>query len=60
MTSVISVVLIYLFYDMGCVKGKRAFEHAQNAQIQMIMRMRNASSGSLLSIHEFFSIQQFY
>ena len=29
----------------GCVKRKSAIEHAQNAHIQMILRMRKVSSG---------------
>ena len=29
---------------MGRVKRKSAFEHAQNAQIQIILRMRKVSS----------------
>ena len=35
------------------VKLKSAFEHAQNASIQIILRMRKVSSGLLLSIHLF-------
>ena len=31
---------------------KRAFEHAQNVQIQIILRMRKVSSGTLLSISQ--------
>ena len=30
--------------NIGRVKRKRAFEHAKNAQIQIILRMRKASS----------------
>ena len=33
------------------VKWKSAFEHAQIAQIQIIMRMRKVSAVSLLSYH---------
>ena len=33
---------------MGNVKQKLAFEHAQYAQIQIILRMRKASSGLVL------------
>ena len=36
-----------------------AFEYAQNAQIQIILRMCKVPSGSLLSIITFCSIQQF-
>ena len=38
------------YLHMGRVKRKRAFEHAQNAQIQVILCMRKASSGLLLFI----------
>ena len=34
-------------YQMEIVKGKRAFEHAQNVQIQIILRLRKVSSGTL-------------
>ena len=40
----------YSFSLMVRVKRKSAFEHAQNAQIQIIRRMRKVSSGTLLSI----------
>ena len=33
-----------------------AFEHTQNMQIQIILRMRKVSSRKLLCIHAFFSI----
>ena len=33
------------------LKSKCAFDHAQNAQIQIILRMHKVSSGPLLSIH---------
>ena len=40
--------------------GKTVFEQAQNAQIQIILRMRKISSRSLLPIHTFCSIHWFY
>ena len=42
---------------MGRVKRKSAFEHAQNAHIQIILRMRKVPSWPLLLIHTFYSIQ---
>ena len=43
---------------MGRVMRKCAFEHAQNAQIQIILRMRKIITyGPLFSIHAFFGIQ---
>ena len=51
--------MILLYYGnkyVGRVKRKTAFEHAQNAQIQIILRMRKASSRFLLSIHTIWSI----
>ena len=48
------------FYrHMGRVKRKSAFEHTQNAQIQIILSMHKVSSGPLLSIYTFCSIQWF-
>ena len=44
---------------MGRVKQKSAFEHAHNAQIQIILRMRKVFSETLHSIHTFCSIQWF-
>ena len=44
---------------MGHVKQKSAFEHVQNAQVQIILRMRKVSSGHLLSINTLYSIQWF-
>ena len=41
------------------VKRKSAFEHAQNAQIQIILRIREVSSKPLPTIHSFCSIQRF-
>ena len=38
---------------MGQPKRKRVFEHVQNAQIQIILRMRKVPTGPLLSIHTF-------
>ena len=35
---------------MGCVKRNIAFEHAQNVQICIILRMRKVSSDQRLSI----------
>ena len=35
---------------MSRVKQKNAFQHAQNAQIQIFRHMRKAPSGPLLSI----------
>ena len=32
-------------YSTGSVKRKSAFKHEQNAQIQLILRIRNVSSG---------------
>ena len=37
--------------SMGLVKQNSAFKHAQNAQIQINVRMRKVSSGPLLSSH---------
>ena len=45
-----------LFY-LGHIKQKGPFKHVQNAQIQIILRMPQVSSGPLLSIHTFCSIQ---
>ena len=45
-----------LVHNMGRVVRKSEFEHAQNAQIQIILRMRKVSSEPLLTIHTF-SIQ---
>ena len=44
---------------MRRVKRKDALEHAQNAQIQIILRMLKVSSGPLLSINTFCTIQWF-
>ena len=41
---------------MGHIKRKRAFEHAQKAQTQTILRMGKALSGPFLCIHNFCSI----
>ena len=40
----------------GRVKRKRAFEHAQNMRIYIILRMLKVPSGPLLSIDTFYSI----
>ena len=39
-----------LRYHMGRVKRESALEHQQNTQIQIILRMREVSSGPLLPI----------
>ena len=44
---------------MGRVKRKRDFEHEQNEQVHVILRMRKVSYGLLLSIHTFCSIKNF-
>ena len=41
------------------VKRKRAFEHAQHAQIQIILRMRKVPSGPMVYIHILRSIKCF-
>ena len=46
--------------DIDRIKRKSVFELAQNAQIQIILRMRKVSSGSLLSIHAFCIILFFF
>ena len=43
----------------GPSEAKSAFDYAQNAQIQIILRMRKVSSGLLLFIHTLCSIQSF-
>ena len=50
-------VLSFRLDKMGSVKRKSTFEHAQNAQIQIILRMRKVSAGPVLSIRTFCSIQ---
>ena len=52
------VALLHRFYCMGKVKRKSALEHAQNVQIQIILRMRNVYA-SLVSIRSFCSSQWF-
>ena len=42
---------------MALVNRKSVFEHVQNAQIQIILHMHKVSSGPLLYIHAFCSIQ---
>ena len=44
-------------HETGHVMRKSVFKHAQNTQIQIILRMRKVSSGPLLSIYTFNSIQ---
>ena len=39
---------------MDCVKRKRAFEHAQNVRIHIILRMRMVSSVPLQYIDTFY------
>ena len=51
------IVMNHFMNNFGRNKRKSAFEHAQNAQIQIILHMRKASSGPLLSISTFCSIQ---
>ena len=46
-----------MLYYIGRAKRTSSFEHAQNAQIQIILRMHKISPGPLLSIHIFCSIQ---
>ena len=36
---------------MGRVKRKSVFEHAQNLQIQIILRMRKVSSGPFFNLY---------
>ena len=43
--------MFYSVIEMGRVKRKCVFEHAQNVQTQIILCMRKVSSGHLLSIH---------
>ena len=43
--------------ELGQVKRKCTFEHAQNTQMQIILRMRKVSSGPWFSIHTLCSIQ---
>ena len=45
------------FYYLGCIKRKRAFEHAQYVQIQIILHMHKVSPGPLPLIHTFCSFQ---
>ena len=45
---------------LGRSKQHSAFEHAQNVQIHIILRMRKVSSGPLLSFDEFYSIKLFW
>ena len=44
---------------MSRIKRKRAFEHAQNVRIHIILRLRKVSSGHLLSIVTLSCIQEF-
>ena len=44
---------------MDYIKWKSAFEHVQNAKIQIILHMRKVSSEPLLSIHTFCTSQWF-
>ena len=45
---------------MGRIKLVSAFEHVQNALMQIILHMRKVSSGSLLSISSFYGTQSFF
>ena len=38
---------------MGGIKRESPFKHTQNAQIQIVLRLRKISSRPLLSIHTF-------
>ena len=46
--------------NVGRIKRKSAFEHAQNVRIHIIRCMHKVSSGSLFSIDTFYSIQWFW
>ena len=43
--------------NIGRVKRKSVFEHAKNIRRHVILHMRKVSSGHLLSIETFYSIQ---
>ena len=45
---------------MDCVKRKRAFEHAQNERIHIILRMRIVSSVPLQNIDTFYGSRWFW
>ena len=47
-----------LYGPLAHIKRKNVFKHIQNVQIQIILHMCKVSSGPLLSIHTFCSIQQ--
>ena len=49
-----------LIINIKLCEGKSAFEHVQKVQIQIILHKDKVSSGLLLSIHTFCSIQLFY
>ena len=49
----------FIWLQMGCVKRKSVFEHAQNVWIYIIMYMRKVSFGHLLFIETFYNIQWF-
>ena len=52
--------LTYAIYTPRSRQAKKsAFKHAQDAQIQIILRMREVSAGPLLSIRAFSSNQRF-
>ena len=57
--------MLYLTYNkegwnkMGRVKRKAAFKHAQHSQIHIFLHMRKVSSGHLLFIETFCSLQWF-
>ena len=44
------IMMLEMILNFGCVKRKTAFEHEQNARIQIFLLMRKLSSGPLLSI----------
>ena len=43
--------------QMGRIKQKRSFEHAQNAKIQITLRICKVSAGPLLSVRIFCGVQ---
>ena len=52
-------IIDMLFHHLGRAKRKCVFKHAQNAQIQITLRMRKVSSGFCSPFIIFFSIQGF-
>ena len=49
--------LIWLYVVLSHVNWNSVYEHAQNIQIQINLHMRKVSSGHLLSVETFNSIQ---